>query len=976
MSAAEAAHGTPDPPRSGRRVVSPHLVGRDRDLELLASAVTHQPGVAVVEGMAGIGKTRLLAELTGRPAVAGCRWLAGGCRKVREPAPLGPVIHALRGLGTDLQLRLSPVAGALRPLLPELSSWLPLAPDRLDDRAAERDRVFRGLTELLGALGALGPVVLVLDDLQWADDATLEFLSQLLAEMPARLGLVLAYRSEEVAPRVRAVTANLRHTVHHTHIELSPLDAQQVGALAAAILGTERVASDFAAHLCERGSGVPLAVEELLALLRARGTLTLHDGRWDRRSFDELAVPAGIRDPVLERFGGLSATARRLAEVAAVLGEPATIDLLVTVSTIRRGDAVDGIDEALASGLLTGQDDLVGWRHVLAAQAVYDALSGPRRTELHHRAATALQRLDPAPLGQLAHHLRYASRWDEWAVMAERAADQAVELRHEEQAARLLEDVLRHAPSLTSKHRGRIALKLARAAHETTHVLQTLPGLLTEVLEYGVPHGARGELMFWLAMAVERSGGEHSEKRQLFAAAVDNLDDRPDLQAWAMMGLGIPMAPDIPVAEHQVWLQRALDTIPRIADPQMRVYLLGSVASSLAGIGDPGWRTLTGRITATTGGAPRRRSEVNAYYSVGLAACYAGHHRLAGQLLNAARDGAAQCQSRSLELSVRSAQALLNFCRGAWDGLDAEAQVLLDELVGDPGSSSDVEMVAGGLALAHGQSDKARQQLVSLAQTGDRWGDCDLLPFVVTAQARLAVAGHEDLDAAVTYADRMLETLESKQLWLPLTRALPAVTELMLTSGRAEAARELLERCAQELTDADAPLTPPAIQHGQGLLDAARNQWTAAITHYLAAANLYDHLDCPYEAAQTQERAASAMFEAADARAEPTLRAALAAYRQLGATWDAARCTQLGRSHGIRLPVGHRGGRTDRGQQLSPRELDVARLVATGLTDRQIAAQLYLAPATVNNHLSRAMRRVGVHTRTALAAWLAEQDQP
>jgi predicted ATPase len=152
------------------RVVSPVLVGREKELARLVSLVATAPAVAVVEGEAGIGKSRLAAELLGAPAVAGLRVLGGACVQIREPFPLGPVVEALRGRVSDLaEADLSPVAGALRELLPELAAALPAAPPPLDDRAAERHRVFRGLAEVLSALG---PAILVIEDLHWADGQT------------------------------------------------------------------------------------------------------------------------------------------------------------------------------------------------------------------------------------------------------------------------------------------------------------------------------------------------------------------------------------------------------------------------------------------------------------------------------------------------------------------------------------------------------------------------------------------------------------------------------------------------------------------------------------------------------------------------------------------------------------------------------------------------------------------------------------
>ncbi|WP_433376721.1 AAA family ATPase [Streptosporangium sp. CA-115845] len=273
------------------RVISPILVGRDMELRRLLAAVRRPPAVVMIEGEAGIGKTRLVGELAAEDELRDRPPLVGGCAQIREPFPLGPVVEALRGAaGRFPAVGLSPVTGALHPLLPELAAVLPAAPSPLDAPAGLRHRVFRGLTELLGALGQ---VVLVLEDLHWADEQTIEFLGYLLADPPPGLGLVLTFRGEEAGPGLRALTARLRPELTHTHLVLAPLDAAHTNELTASILGTAQVSEEFAAYLCERTSGLPYAIQELVALLRARGTLVQRGARWARKTLDDLGARPG-----------------------------------------------------------------------------------------------------------------------------------------------------------------------------------------------------------------------------------------------------------------------------------------------------------------------------------------------------------------------------------------------------------------------------------------------------------------------------------------------------------------------------------------------------------------------------------------------------------------------------------------------------------------------------------------------------------
>src|SRR5262249_39484196 len=246
---------------------------------------------------------------------SGSRRMVGRCQRIRESFPLGALIEALRRIGDELRgLRLGAVAGALRPLLPELAQWLPAALDPLGDRAAERHRVFRGLAEVLGALGSARPVVLVVEDLHWADEQTRDFIAYWLADPTPHLSLVLTYRSEDADSDVSALTARVPAAIVSEHVTLAPLDAATTGALVAAILDTDRVSSEFAGYLWDRTGGLPLAVEEVLALVRARGLLVHHEHTWTRKPLDDMDVPRGIRDPTLQRLAPLPEAAPRVVE--------------------------------------------------------------------------------------------------------------------------------------------------------------------------------------------------------------------------------------------------------------------------------------------------------------------------------------------------------------------------------------------------------------------------------------------------------------------------------------------------------------------------------------------------------------------------------------------------------------------------------------------------------------------------------------
>jgi DNA-binding CsgD family transcriptional regulator len=933
------------------------LVGRSAERDRLLAAVSVPPAVVVIEGEAGIGKTRLVAELRD-----GRRLLSGACRRLREPFPLGPFVEALRGAAAVLRgAVLSPVAGALRPLLPELGEVLPPRPDTLDDRAADRHRVFRAMVELLGAVG---PAVLVLEDLHWADEQTIEMLRYLLDEPPASLAVVLTYRADEVDPAARALTARLPPQVRLERLLLRALDPAGAGELAAAILGVPEVSAEFAAHLCRRASGLPLAVQELVALLRARGTLVPRDGGWARRTIDSLDVPTGIGDPVRERVARLEPAARAVLEAAAVLSVPVPVPVLLATLAPSGVDGPAGLRAALNSGLIQETDDGVGYRHVLAAQAVYEDLPPSPRRDWHARAAVAVRAQQPMPLGQLAHHLRQAGRLDEWVPAAEAAADRAIALGDDTQAARLLEEILRAAP-LAPVERGRLAVRLAHTATNSLRSSSGARSLLREVLDDAeLPPATRGELRFLTYGVLSDATADPAGWRQQVRESLDELAD-PGVRAWAMMALGVPRCGSGP-DEYRYWLDRAADAAAGLADPLMATFILGKVAMVCVTLGDPRWRGLVDDILARTGGVPRHQQEIRAYEAAATGASAAGHLDVATILLDRAEAALSGVDNPLLWSRIRDDRGDVDLRRGAWEGLGERLALAAGQPNGTPGRRVDLDVARACLAVPQEGPDTALALLEDIVTfLFDAIGLATLpTPFGALARVATALGAYERVLSRV---DRFISAVAAEGVWAPAFRALPPLTELLVASGRTGDGSALVQRFAAATGGLDAPLAPAALAHAYGHLAAADRSWPAAIGHFREAAGHYADRLCRYEEAQCRESLAVALFAAGDEAAGPTLTQALTTYQQLGARWDGERAAALARRHGVSVPAAHRGGRHGYGPDLSPRERQVAELAATGLTNREIAAALHLSRNTVGNQLASAMRKLGVHSRAALA---------
>lgn len=480
-----------------------------------------------------------------------------------------------------------------------------------------------------------------------------------------------------------------------------------------------------------------------------------------------------------------------------------------------------------------------------------------------------------------------------------------------------------------------------------------------------LPPAARCELQFWLALMLNRTG-DPLRQRRMVAKALDDLSGRPDLRAWGMIGLGTPCgAPGVPLSAHLRWLHRSLDVLPRLSDPALRVLLLGQVASILVVVGDPAWRRIADRILSRTGDAPTGTAAASAHEVVGAAACYAGHHELARRLLAAA--GRAPLIDDHHRGRVLARLALLDYCHGRWDTLRHRTEPLIADLAGD--ARTDAEVVAGCLALAHGDLDQARQRIAGTIESIAHAGHFDLLPLPATALVRLAVTTGE-ADLAVSTAQQVLAGAESRGAWAPAVRVLPWLVAALAAAGQAADAAGVLHRVREQLRGLHIPLGPAATAHAQGVLTADHRQWLPAAGHLLTAADRYELSGCRYEAAQARERAAECLFAAGDPRTARVLRAAVATYQRLGAAWDVSRAGRTALRLGMPLPAYHRDEGRGEGDRLSPRQRQVAQLAAAGLTNEEIAHRLHLSHRTVDKHVGAALRRLGVHSRKSLANYL------
>ncbi|TDD29277.1 LuxR family transcriptional regulator [Actinomadura sp. KC06] len=946
-----------------RTPAAPVLIGRSGELHSLLEAMTHPPAVALVEGEAGIGKTRLIHEALRHPSARGRRVLSGNCHPLREPFPYGPVFELLRGAADDRVAGLSPVCGALRPYLPELADRLPPAPEPLQDVRAREHRLFRAVRALLDALG---DTVMIVEDLHWADDGTRDLLRFLVDDPPAGLSTVLSYRREDLPGARLPLGRAYRHPPGTTAVllPLKPLDVHGVRGMFTAITGVSEITTCLADELHRRTAGIPFVVEEVVLALP--GGVAGDPAGVDSGVLDDLEVPTLLREAIADRMSLLSPPAADAVRAASVLRVPAGEAL---IGAVMSGDpaAEDGasaVREALVAGVLHewGQDRY-GFRHTLAQQAVYSALPGPDRRLLHRRAMLALADEEPQPLVQLAYHAREAGMVDEWQRLAEAAAGTAREMGDLAVAVELLEELLSDA-RLGRAERARIAVELSRDAVLGLTHRRAVELLSTVVRDEHVPDDVRGEIRLNVGLLLRNQMGDYEAGRICIEAAVEELRERPALAARGMAALAMTIWDDQPYDVCRRWIERAEELVAGESDPAVRTAVRGNHLALLMSAGDSAvWE----RAEALIGGAGADtdlQQIARACGNFADAATWLGHYEQAQRFRAEGGRLAADCGAAFYEVIVEGTALRLDWYTGRWDGLADRARRTLETVHGVSGIASDAHLVLGLLASAVGDWDTAAEELdaAGLADPGN--APVTILATASGAMTRLRIARGE-LDEGRAEAERGIARLRRKGIWVWAGDLVPMAVAALTRGGAPKEAERLTEEFAEGIAGRDAPTAAAALPACRGVLAMARGCTAEAIEAFTAAHAAYAALPQPYEAARAGEASARCRMTAGDDEGAQDLALLAEEFTALGALRDAARCRRVLRGHGVAVPS--RRGRRGYGDELSPRESEVARLVALGHTNRQIADALFLSTRTVEQHVAKVLRKLNVSSRAEVS---------
>ena len=993
----------------GQRVSCPVLIGRDAEVARLRTAIERavagQPATVLVAGEAGIGKTRLAAEVVGHAEGLGAAVLAGGCLDVGEGVlAYAPVVEALRPLAgllgpAELERVLGGAGEELARLVPELGPrdaagrGGPLAPSRL----------FELLLGMLHRLAERTPVLLVVEDLHWADQSTRDLLAFLVRNLRAGVALVLTCRSDELRPGhpLRSFLAELNRGGRAERLELGRLGGREVTELVAGILG-EPAAPGLAREILARSEGNPFFAEELLAAHR-EGT----------------RLPPALRDLLLARVHARPEAARRMLEAAAAAGSRVDHELLAAVTGLDDGQLVPLLREAVARHLLAVDEGSGGYvfRHALVQEAVYGELLPAQRRPLHAAYAGALDlRIErreagadtsaggtAVELAQLAYHWQGAGDQGQ-ALPAFVRAGQAAEL-----AA---------APAEALEHYQR-ALELWDQA----------PGAAA-----GSPLD-RVAVLHRAAEAADFAG--HSDLAVALATqALDQIDAAAEpLRAGVLLERLCYyhwFASDRFVAMAAI--ERAVATVP--ADPPTweRARVLAAHGRELMLVGCPSQamaRCQEAIAVARQVGA--RAEEAHALNILGSSLCELGHVEAGIAHLEQAREIASELGEVSelilVHMNLATALEESGRCADAADvylaGFDVArrfgavgsygprllpdaatsllslgrreeaGRVLAEAFELDLASPDDRNrplIARGNLRLWDGDLAAAqadfRQVLAELPTPLDPLG-AEVLWYLAEAalwEGRLP-------DGRTAVADGLAVLAASEQLYpiirlcrtgLAVEAAAAEQSRGRRSGGEYQAIREratgLLDRIRSASSAPDVVLTPVV---AAGVL-TAEAEWSRVggpsdPGRWASAAGAWEALGFPWPSAYARWRQAEALLAARAPRgaARSAVTRAWTLASTHGATLLVTEIQALARRARIELPPPGQaaagqddrpGRRTGDERGLTSRERDVLALLAEGRTDRQIAEALFISPRTVAMHVSSILTKLGVPNRGGAAA--------
>jgi DNA-binding CsgD family transcriptional regulator len=848
---------------------SQHLAQLEGHLRLAAAG---QGRLVLVGGEAGVGKTSL-ADLFARKGAEAAEVIRISFDALSTPGPLA----------------------SARDLAPALG--LPI--ERLPAEGEERDQFFRLMMSAFA--GRAEPTVVIGEDAHWADGASLDllrFLSRRIGDL--RLLVVVTYRDDEVGPNhpLRLLLGDLATapTVHR--LSVRPLSEEAVRRMAA---GSGRDGS--ALHRLTGGN--PFFLTEVLA---AEGD----------------AVPATVEDAILARAARVSPEAKAVLDVAAVIGSPIDLDLLLAVA----GPVADQIDAGISVGLVRSVGHEVTFRHDLVREAILGTIAPPRRRLLHARVLAALRETpaESRDAALLAHHAEAAGDREATLEFAVAAAEQAAAMYAHHEAAAQYSRALRFADRLPPTERARLFEGRSIACHLSDQGAEAIAARQAALDIWRSRNDPLkiGESLRWMSLLAwsEADGAEAQRAATAALHTLEPLAPGPEL-AMAYSNLAQLRMLDDDLEGTLRWGNQAIALAEQLGETETLVHALANIGSARLFAGnDGGEEELTQSLRLALDHGLRDHAG-RAFNNLAWASLFAMRLDEADRRFTTALAYTAEFDLAVYHWHILAGRATVRAWQGAWREADTEIRQLLQRPRLSPVNRIMALATLGRVCARRGDPEAAAvldDALVLAEGTGQ------LMRLWPVRAARAEAALLED--------DRTRARAEAR-----------AVRDLVLERGNRWQRGEfawLLWQAGERDVPAD-DLAPP---------------FAALIAgDFAAAAAAWHELGCPYEEAR-------ALAEGDDLDG---IFRAIATFESLGAKPALDHAIRRLRALGVReVPVVRRGPRASTRANpagLTRREVEVLGLLADGLRNAEIAERLYLSPKTVRHHVSSILGKLGVETR-------------
>ena len=936
------------------------LVGRKAERERLREALEQAElgtgSLLLLAGEAGVGKTRLAEEL----AEASGGLVLWGRASQSAAAPYGPIVASLRSY-----LRSNPDGLAdYGPLRPQLALILP----ELGDPAPAGDRatLFEAVRSAFEHLAREERVLVVLDDLQWSDEATLELLPALaepLNELP--LLIVAAYRSDGL-PRdhlLRRVRHDLRRGGRLEELVLAPLEPAGTGDLLAAIL-EDTPAPSLVQAIYDRTQGVPFFVEELARALLVTGSVTAGRRGLELADGGEVPVPDTVRDAVLMSASELSQEARETAAAAAVAGDFFDPELVGEISSAA------GLAELVERELVREAGPGLGaFRHALTREALYADVPWLQRRALHRRLAEALEAGGGKSI-EVATHWAGAHEDSRAREALLRAADESRAVHAYRDAARAGRQALELWPEGEEEDRRIEALEFYASSAEVSGELAEAARAWREICSVRAAAGAREPLAAAqrrlasvcdlrgerdAAISARRAAAEaYTAAGKPAEAAIERLASANYMRSTASYSDAIELAQAA---------RREAEEASRL-DLRARALGLEGVARAKRGDFEAGLKTVrTGLALALEHDLTPVAAEL--YQRLSLVLYDSADYRRAQDTLDTALDLCRADGDRGTEVACVTCMVyVLREC-GEWSRALAMGRELISE-------GTAVWVAEGLIGVIHGYQGKlssARRMLSSSLATSSQLGHYNMRTDSTFGLAWIAAVEGADDEAAERCRSLLAswEGSEDRHYAIKGLRWGAAFFARRGDLGGAHACTEALTRIASDTGHADALA---GLAHAIGETALAEGDPETAAEQLGRAVELHRSLDIPFQRAEIELRAGVALAAAGERELGlERLGDAYRSARKLGARPLAAEAARevaaLGESVVRRL--GQRAAADAERAGLSRRELQVVRRVAVGRTNREIAQELFLSPRTVDMHVRNILRKLDSRSRVEAA---------